>query len=94
MSTSKKEATIKFHGTQVKNVIITQMRRTSESSVIEKLDILAAQHTRDRYVETINIQVVADYVTVTYYKDEKANAIIERELIPTHSIENILVKDV
>jgi hypothetical protein len=37
--------------------------------------------------------VVADYVTVTYYKDEKANASIERELIPTHSIEHILVKD-
>jgi hypothetical protein len=93
MSSSKKETIIKFHGTQVKNVIITHLRRTSESSVTEKLDILMAQHERDRYVETINIQVVADYVTVTYYKDEKANATIERELIPIHSIEHILVKD-
>jgi hypothetical protein len=93
MSSSKKETIIKFHGTQVKNVIITHLRRNSEASVIEKLDIQAAQHERDRYVETINIQVVADYVTVTYYKDEKANATIERELIPTHSIEHILVND-
>jgi hypothetical protein len=93
MSSSTEEAIIKFHGMQVKNVIITHLRRTSESSVIEKLDILAAQHEHDRNVETINIQVVADYVTVTYYRDEKANSTIERELIPTHSIEDILVKD-
>ena len=38
-------------------------------------------------------QVVAEYVTITYYKDEASNVIINRELIPTHSIEHIMVSD-
>lgn len=94
MSSSKKETIIKFHGVQVKNVIITHLRRTSESSAIENLDIFTAQHESNQYVETINVQIVAEYVTVTYYKDEDANAIMHRELIPTHSIEHILVRDI
>lgn len=94
MSSSKKETIIKFHGVQVKNVIITHLRRTSELSAIENLDIFKAQHESNQYVETINVQIVAEYVIVTYYKDEDANAIMHRELIPTHSIEHILVRDI
>jgi len=61
--------------------------------MLEKLDVSAAMHKRDQSVETINIQIVAEYVTITYYKDEGTNLIINRELIPTHSIEHILVLD-
>jgi hypothetical protein len=93
MADSRKVTSIKFHGVRVKNVVITHLRRTSNASVIEKLDILAAKYGRNQSIETINIQVVAEYVTITYYQDEAANVIINRELIPTHSIEHILVSD-
>ena len=94
MADSRKETSIKFHGVRVKNVVITHLRRTSNTSTVEKLDILTAKYERNQAIETINIQVVADYVTITYYKDEAANVIINRELIPTHSIEHIIVNDI
>ena len=94
MADSRKETSIKFHGVRVKNVVITHLRRTSNTSTVEKLDILTAKYVRNQAIETINIQVVADYVTITYYKDEAANVIINRELIPTHSIEHIMVNDI
>jgi hypothetical protein len=94
MTNSRKEPSIKFHGMQVKNVIITCLRRTSNVSTVEKLDILASMRERDQDIDAINIQVVAEYVTITYYKDESANVIINRELIPTHSIEQINVSDI
>jgi hypothetical protein len=94
MADSRKVTSIKFHGVRVKNVVITHLRRTSNASVIEKLDILAAKYGRNQSIETINIQVVAEYLTITYYQDEAANVIINRELIPTHSIEHILVSDI
>lgn len=93
MNDSGKETSIKFHGVGVKNVIITHLRRTSDSSMIEKLDISTTKYERNESIETINVQVVAEYVTITYYKDEAANVIINRELIPTHSIEHITVSD-
>ena len=94
MANSRKETSIKFHGVRVKNVVITHLRRTSNTNTMEKLDILTANYERNQNIETINIQVVAEYVTITYYKDEAANVIINRELIPTHSIEHIMVSDV
>lgn len=93
MDHSGKEMSIKFHGVQVKNVVITHIKRTSVSNVVEKLDISTTKYERNDSVETINVQVVADYVTITHYKDEAANIIINRELIPTHSIEYITVSD-
>jgi len=94
MVDSRKETSIKFHGVKVKNVIITHLRRTSNASTVEKLDISTAKYERNQTVDTINIQVVAEYLTITYYKDEAANIIINRELIPTHSIEHIMVSDI
>ena len=94
MDDSTNETSIKFHGVQVKNVIITHLRRTSTSSTVEKLDISATKYERKQSIETINVQVVAEYVTITYYKNEAANMIINRELIPTHSIEHIMVSDI
>lgn len=93
MADSRRETSIKFHGVQVRNVIITHLRRTSNASTVERLDIATANRERTQIIETINVQVVAEYVTVTYYKDEAANVIINRELIPTHSIEHIMVSD-
>ena len=93
MDDSRKETSIKFHGVRVKNVIITHLRRTSGSITVEKLDISTTKYERNQSIETINIQIVAEYVTITYYKDEAANVIINRELIPTHSIEHIMVSD-
>ena len=43
--------------------------------------------------ETINVQVVADFVTITFYRNENENSIIRRELIPSHAIQHIWVKD-
>jgi hypothetical protein len=93
MDDSTHETSIKFHGVRVKNVIITHMRRTSGSITVEKLDIATTKYERNQSIETINVQIVAEYVTITYYKDEAANVIINRELIPTHSIEHIMVSD-
>jgi hypothetical protein len=93
MDDSIHETSIKFHGVRVKNVIITHLRRTSGSITVEKLDIATTKYERNQSIETINVQVVAEYVTITYYKDEAANVIINRELIPTHSIEHIMVSD-
>lgn len=93
MEDSGKETSIKFHGIRVKNVIITHMRRTSDSILVEKLDISTTKYERNESIETINVQVVAEYATITYYRDEAANVIINRELIPTHSIEHIAVID-
>jgi hypothetical protein len=93
MEGSSKETSIKFHGVRVKNVIITHMRRTSDSTKVEKLDIFTTKYERNESIETINVQVVAEYLTITYYKDEAANIIMNRELIPTHSIEHIAVID-
>ena len=93
MEGSSRETSIKFHGVRVKNVIITHMRRTSDSTKVEKLDIFTTKYERNESIETINVQVVAEYLTITYYKDEAANIIMNRELIPTHSIEHIAVID-
>jgi hypothetical protein len=94
MDDSRNETSIKFHGVQVKNVIITHLRRTSTSSTVEKLDLSTTKYERNQAIETINVQVVAEYVTITYYKNEAANVIINRELIPSHSIEHIMVSDI
>lgn len=93
MEGSSKETSIKFHGVRVKNVIITHIRRTSDSTKVEKLDISTTKYERNESIETINVQVVAEYVTITYYKDEATNIMMNRELIPTHSIEHIAVID-
>jgi hypothetical protein len=94
MDDSRNGTSIKFHGVQVRNVIITHLRRTSTSSTVEKLDISTTKYERNQSIETINVQIVAEYVTITYYKSEAANMIINRELIPTHSIEHIMVSDI
>jgi hypothetical protein len=43
--------------------------------------------------DAINVQLVADFITITFYKQESTNSIISRELIPSHAIEHVWVKD-
>jgi hypothetical protein len=83
---------IKFHGSDVENVIIryaTRVHNMPNGFLIEEFD--AIKDPQD--CETLNVQVVADFATVTYYKDEKENLVIRRELIPSHAIEHIWVND-
>ena len=83
---------IKFHGTEVKNIVIRflqSQKNNPNAKVIEEFNMLNSNEN----CETINIQVVADFVTISYYQNEEANKLLKRELIPTHTIEFIHVFD-
>jgi hypothetical protein len=90
MSDNKKA--IKFHGLEVANVIVRYFQRE-----INKPDAIKIQEFDARkdpqICETINIQVVSDFVTITFYKNESDNIVIRRELIPTFIVEHIWVSD-
>jgi hypothetical protein len=90
MSTEQK--IIKFHGAEVNNVIILYSIRPYSKPVTVVIEEFDALKDPER-CETINIQVVADFVTITFYKQESSNSIIRRELIPTQSVEHIWVND-
>jgi len=82
----------KFHGSEVENIIIRYAVRQYDKPgtvVIEEFDALKDPEP----CETINVQVVADFVTITFYRKENENSIIRRELIPSYAIEHIWVKD-
>ena len=84
---AKQIKTIKFHGDEVANVVI--FLRSEKDADIETFDAAG----NPLVCETINIQVVADFVTIAFYKDEQAKSIIRRELIPSHRIVRILIED-
>ena len=86
------EKVVKFHGTEVANVTILyaiRSRSKPNSAMLEEFD--AAKN--PEICETINIQIVSDYITITFYKEESRNSMIRRELIPTHTVQHIWVKD-
>ena len=86
------EKVVKFHGTEVANVTILyaiRSRSKPNSATLEEFD--AAKN--PEICETINIQIVSDYITITFYKEESRNSMIRRELIPTHTVQHIWVKD-
>ena len=91
MNMNKKKV-IKFHGTEVKNIIIhflQSQNKNSNTNIIKEFNALNSSET----CETINIQVVADFVTITFYQNEKTNIMLKRELIPTHALEHIWIDD-
>lgn len=86
------EKVVKFHGTEVANVTILfaiKSRSKPNTEILEEFD--AAKD--PEICETINIQIVSDYITITFYKEESRNSMIRRELIPTHTVQHIWVKD-
>jgi hypothetical protein len=90
---SKNKKTIKFHGQEVENVTVLYLQKVRDkpdANVIHEFDA-----SKDPEIcETANIQVVSEFVTITLYKDEKANIIVRRELIPVHAVEHIWIKDI
>lgn len=82
--------TIKFHGQQVHDVVVVYTQIRGAQATLEEFD--AAKDPQD--CESVNVQVVSEFVTITFYKDEKANSIIRRLLIPTHRLERIEVRDI
>jgi hypothetical protein len=90
MSETKK--TIKFHGLEVDNVVVKYSQREIDNTDKKKVEEFDAKKDPESF-ETVNIQVVSDFVTITFYKRESDNIVIRRELIPTYSVEHIWVSD-
>ena len=89
---SKIKKTIKFHGLAVANVIVRySQREVSKPDTIRIEEFDAAKD--PQICETVNIQVVSDFVTITFYQNESDNILIRRELIPSHVVEHIWVDD-
>ena len=91
MNENKKKV-IKFHGTEVTNIVIhfsKSQNMNPNTNIIEEFNALNSAEN----CETINIQVVSDFVTITFYQNENANIMLKRELIPTHAIEHIWIDD-
>ena len=88
----KDKKVVKFHGNEVANVTILYSIRPHAKPITRRMEEFDALND-SRSCETINIQVVADFVTLTFYKQERTNSIIGRELIPLHAIEHVWVKD-
>jgi hypothetical protein len=83
---------IKFHGTKVYNIIILYSTRQYFKKIQDTAQEFDALNDPEDS-ETINVQVVADFVTVTFYQQESSNLIKRRELIPTQNIQHISIKD-
>jgi hypothetical protein len=84
--------TIKFHGLAVANVLVRySQREVNKPDTVKMEEFDAAKD--PQICETVNIQVVSDFVTITFYKNESNNIVIRRELIPTFVVEHIWVSD-
>ena len=89
---SEAKRIIKFHGLAVANVIVRYFQREINKPDTVKMEEFDAA--KDPQVcETVNIQVVSDFVTITFYENESDNIVIRRELIPTLVVEHIWVSD-
>ena len=66
---STRKVIVKFHGTGVDNVIITYNIRPRSKFITEITEEFDALKVQD-ICETINVQIVADFVTITLYKQE------------------------
>ena len=89
---TNRKKTVKFHGTEVANVTILYAVKPcsrGDTEILEEFD--AAKN--PEICETVNTQIVADYITIIFYREESSNSIIRRELIPTHLVQHIWVQD-
>ena len=91
MINNNNKKAFKFHGSEVENIIIRYVVRKYDKPGIVEIEEFDALKNPEP-CETINVQVVADFVTLTFYRKESENSIIRRELIPLHVIERIWVK--
>ena len=78
---------IKFHGARVDNVIIHYTSRSWDPEMITVSEFNTSRITGK--FETINIQALADYITITFYKQERSNLILRREISPAFKVEHI-----
>lgn len=83
---------IKFHGTRVDNVIIQYTKRSRDNPETIVVAAFDTSKVTEKF-ETINIQAVADYITITFYKQEHSNLVLRREMIPAYKVEHIWIKD-
>lgn len=83
---------IKFHGTKVDNVIIHYTSRSRDNPEMIAISEFNTSKITGKF-ETINIQAIADYITITFYKQERSNLILRREMIPAYKVEHIWIKD-
>ena len=83
---------IKFHGLEVRNIIIHYLSKGIKNPIKEKVVEFDASKS-DVSCEAINIQIVADFVTITFYKNESSNLMIRRELIPSRIVQYIWIED-
>ena len=88
----KDKKVIKFHGNEVENVTILYSITPNIKPITTKMEEFDALKD-PRQCKSINIQIVADFVTITFYKQESTNSIMSRELIPLHATEHLWVKD-
>ena len=88
----KDKKVIKFHGNEVENVTILYSIRPNMKPITTKMEEFDALKD-PRPCKSINIQIVADFVTITFYKQESTNSIMSRELIPLHATEHLWVRD-
>ena len=88
----KDKKVIKFHGSEVENVTILYSIRPNMKPITTKMEEFDALKD-PKPCKSINIQIVADFVTITFYKQESSNSIIRRELIPTRAVEHIWIND-
>lgn len=84
--------TIKFHGLEVRNAIIHYLSKEIKKPHREKLVEFNAARSMVS-CEAINVQIVADFVTITFYKNERSNQMIRRELVPSRLIHYIWIED-
>jgi hypothetical protein len=88
----RKPKIIKFHGTKVNNIIIIYLSKQQRKGVVELIEKFDALKSKVN-CETVNIQVVAEFITITFYGNEKTNLIVSRQLIPTHAVQHICIED-
>ena len=73
----KDKKVIKFHGNEVENVTILYSIRPNIKPITTKMEEFDALKD-PRPCKSINIQIVAEFVTITFYNQESTNSIVSK----------------